>query len=163
MKKKITISRSQWETMGRKAGWIKSAQTIDIDGLYDKYQMDSTDKPIYVSIYSKERAYGGPEEGGWWYDDYTLEKTKKFLDAEEAELFAERLNEEIGLWTEMAGGNGTSSQGMVDYPDPSGGDPMYDHSDSDIPLGFATGDKTYFATVEDTQGSLQRTERPRYE
>lgn len=25
-------------------------------------------KPIYVNVYAIERVYGGPEEGGWWYD-----------------------------------------------------------------------------------------------
>lgn len=25
-------------------------------------------KMIYVNIYDADRAYGGPEEGGWWYD-----------------------------------------------------------------------------------------------
>lgn len=25
-------------------------------------------KPAYVNAYSVERCYGGPEEGGWWYD-----------------------------------------------------------------------------------------------
>ena len=33
MKKKITISRSQWETMGRKAGWIKKAQNDQLQPL----------------------------------------------------------------------------------------------------------------------------------
>lgn len=25
----------------------------------------------FINVYRVERAYGGPEEGGWWYDDYT--------------------------------------------------------------------------------------------
>ena len=25
-------------------------------------------KCYYVNVYSAGRAYGGPEEGGWWYD-----------------------------------------------------------------------------------------------
>lgn len=25
---------------------------------------------VYVNAYSVSRCYGGPEEGGWWYDDY---------------------------------------------------------------------------------------------
>lgn len=24
----------------------------------------------HLNVYRIERAYGGPEEGGWWYDDY---------------------------------------------------------------------------------------------
>ena len=30
-------------------------------------------KMVYVSLYTVERAYGGPEEGGWWYPYYELE------------------------------------------------------------------------------------------
>lgn len=28
--------------------------------------------PVYVAIYEVERCYGGPEEGGWWYDRGTV-------------------------------------------------------------------------------------------
>jgi hypothetical protein len=28
----------------------------------------STDKYKHVNAYEVNRAYGGPEEGGWWYD-----------------------------------------------------------------------------------------------
>lgn len=28
-------------------------------------------KIYYVNMYMYDRAYGGPEEGGWWYDCYT--------------------------------------------------------------------------------------------
>lgn len=30
---------------------------------------------VYISIYRVSRHYGGPEEGGWWYDWYTHVKT----------------------------------------------------------------------------------------
>jgi hypothetical protein len=26
--------------------------------------------PIYVNVYERGQAYGGPEEGGWWYDTF---------------------------------------------------------------------------------------------
>lgn len=26
---------------------------------------------LYANLYLHDRAYGGPEEGGWWYDTYT--------------------------------------------------------------------------------------------
>ena len=32
----------------------------------------------YVNIYETNRAYGGPEEGGWYYDTGDLLKTKEF-------------------------------------------------------------------------------------
>jgi hypothetical protein len=25
-------------------------------------------KPVYINVYDIERVYGGPEEGGWWYN-----------------------------------------------------------------------------------------------
>ena len=30
----------------------------------------SCDPSKYVNVYLHDRAYGGPEEGGWWYDTY---------------------------------------------------------------------------------------------
>lgn len=29
-----------------------------------------TGRPLLVSEYTVDRLYGGPEEGGWWYDDW---------------------------------------------------------------------------------------------
>ena len=33
----------------------------------------------YVSVYKVERCWGGPEEGGWWYDFYTLIESTEVL------------------------------------------------------------------------------------
>jgi hypothetical protein len=32
-------------------------------------------KNRYITVYSVTRHYGGPEEGGWWYDHYSAIKT----------------------------------------------------------------------------------------
>lgn len=32
-------------------------------------------KKVFVSLYSITRHYGGPEEGGWWYNWYYREET----------------------------------------------------------------------------------------
>lgn len=39
---------------------------------------------IWVSTYSIQNMYGGPEEGGWWYDHHSLATSKGFTEAEEA-------------------------------------------------------------------------------
>lgn len=31
---------------------------------------DSGRRPVWVNVYRVDRCYGGPEEGGWWYDVY---------------------------------------------------------------------------------------------
>ena len=47
----------------------------------------------YVNVYLENRAYGGPEEGGWWYNcGDPVESVQVFSDEEEAEKVAE-LNE----------------------------------------------------------------------
>lgn len=39
---------------------------------------------LFVNVYLHDRAYGGPEEGGWWYDTYDpWEEECKVFDTEE--------------------------------------------------------------------------------
>jgi hypothetical protein len=30
----------------------------------------------YINVYEMFREYGGPEEGGWWYDSFSYEEAK---------------------------------------------------------------------------------------
>ena len=156
----IKLSKSEWESIGKTAGWMKEAN--DINALFDQYQSVRPEKPVYVSIYETSRAYGGPEEGGWWYTESHLQNSKKFYDREEAEKFAEALENGI----EAQGANDEdlgSSRGMDTYPDPSGGDPMYDHSDNDIPLGFDGLARNYRVMIEERAGENATEGRPHYE
>lgn len=34
-------------------------------------------KEIYIVVFSTTREYGGPEEGGWWYNWTSIEQTQK--------------------------------------------------------------------------------------
>lgn len=43
----------------------------------------------YVNVYEIDRGYGGPEEGGWWYDCGTPVATVPFDTLREAEAFAD--------------------------------------------------------------------------
>ena len=38
--------------------------------------LETTD--VYVNSYDVERVYGGPEEGGWYFDQGLLNESKKF-------------------------------------------------------------------------------------
>jgi hypothetical protein len=38
----------------------------------------------YVSLYIRRPFYGGPEEGGWWGDDFDLVMAQPYLSREEA-------------------------------------------------------------------------------
>jgi hypothetical protein len=49
--------------------------------------------PVFVSQYSVERCYGGPEEGGWWYDWLTFDRVVGvFPDHDDAIYFAQSMN-----------------------------------------------------------------------
>lgn len=49
---------------------------------------------LYVNVYLHDRAYGGPEEGGWWYDTYSPDECIKCETEEEAErIFEEKCKE----------------------------------------------------------------------
>ena len=49
-----------------------------------------------VSVYLEDRAYGGPEEGGWWYYTWQLARTVKvFRNADAAYAYCRRLNDKL--------------------------------------------------------------------
>lgn len=47
----------------------------------------------YVNVYAVGRSWGGPEEGGWWYDTGEPVASIPFETREEAEAERERLRE----------------------------------------------------------------------
>lgn len=48
-----------------------------------------TKTTYYVNVYRVERVYGGPEEGGWWYDMREILRSTPCVSEEEAEALAE--------------------------------------------------------------------------
>jgi len=51
-----------------------------------------------VALYGTGRAYGGPEEGGWWYDVGSLiqhSRVRVFEDYEEANVYLRQLWDQI--------------------------------------------------------------------
>jgi len=47
-----------------------------------------------IAVYELDRSYGGPEEGGWWYDTGSLVRIHKVVKSEDqAYKIARRLNQ----------------------------------------------------------------------
>jgi len=44
--------------------------------------------PLFVTLYEREKKYGGPEEGGWYYDDNTPIKSVEVKSYKEARIAA---------------------------------------------------------------------------
>lgn len=78
----------------------------------------------HVSVYEVYRRYGGPEEGGWYYDEGYLVYADAYASAEAAVAEAERLREvypETGRYTSVAYSGGdyrirVSTTPGNDYP-----------------------------------------------
>ena len=66
----------------------------------------------YINVYCVTRQYGGPEEGGWWYNWRAYVKGYKFDTAKEAEESLEELSD---LWHEGDTGNIYSVLGGEEY------------------------------------------------
>lgn len=49
---------------------------------------------MYVNVYAVDRAYGGPEEGGWWYDVGEILESYGPLHEHAAYVLAERLKQD---------------------------------------------------------------------
>ena len=64
----------------------------------------------YLSVYGVTRHYGGPEEGGWWYNWYRLKETLPFEENDKTEeqlrahLKAKYADEEEGDIYSVLGG-----------------------------------------------------------
>jgi hypothetical protein len=51
--------------------------------------------PLYVTLYDTVRAFGGHEEGGWWYDKYTIVNSIEITNPNQLLPTAEKLYSEI--------------------------------------------------------------------
>lgn len=114
------------------------------------------DGGVYLSVYSVERCYGGPEEGGWWYDVRTLEGSEWFATEAEARAVEQELRAAPALAT-------VRHEGAYDA---LGGDDTVSSSRPEgyIPTGWS--DRTdYHIYVESSPGRHDNSHEPtpRYE
>jgi len=116
----------------------------------------SRKKPLmfYVNVYEKGRAYGGPEEGGWWYTVHeSLGCEWSTTTKDEAIELAASLRLKIEQpETYRMGINNTD-----------GCDPDGQGDDSYLTLGGVWGHSNVVVYVEDHPPQHRPEERPRYE
>lgn len=115
---------------------------------------------VYVSVYRRHQSYGGPEEGGWWYNRSEFvggipmpnrEQAEAFLDGMERQVEEENRKEAPARHRAMASLPGEDQ------------DTAY-HSEGYIPAGWSDGGELY-VTIEERlgEGDDMHTPRPRYE
>jgi hypothetical protein len=107
---------------------------------------------VHLSVYEVARCYGGPEEGGWWYDAWVFQGSVKCATREGAEKIREDMLKELKpernphAYAALGGDDTCTSSCPEGY----------------IPRGWSEGIE-YQVLIEDRPGQRHSTERPRYE
>jgi hypothetical protein len=112
-------------------------------------------KTWYVTLCVNERCYGGPEEGGWWYDRAAVLEYKSFPDEDTAAAVADRVREraaELSLEAERVHGEACLSS--LDWLEARGLEPDY--------LPEPNGPEEYFVMVTESVPSFS-VGKPTYE
>jgi hypothetical protein len=106
----------------------------------------------YLSVYFVSRCYGGPEEGGWWYDDWNYQGSIRCIDERQAQDLKREMEQDPAL------------EPVRNY---EAYDALGDESNSSYPEGYIpTGwnDGGYYkVAIEFTAGINATHEAPRYE
>ena len=108
----------------------------------------------FVSVYEVSRAYGGAEEGGWWYDVYELIDTKPVVTRQAAESVKTFLIDKYKDHNKETGPL-DSSKGFENLPEGT--------EDYQIPTGYSGDSSQVIVLLEDTPGENTTTEKPHYE
>ncbi len=106
----------------------------------------------YVSIYEKNQAYGGPEEGGWWHTTYKLMGSVPFLSGEAAEAYLEQAK------AQAAGLQREANQQFREYYDSRFSDS--DDIQDDFCVGESASADEYLVRIEDVLGELDNSDEP---
>jgi hypothetical protein len=114
--------------------------------------------PAWVSVYRRHQCYGGPEEGGWWYDVDQLHGTVPFATRSTAEKWLEVAKQDVARVNRAEAPSRHAA--MANLPDI---DTAY-HDEGYIPVGWSDGGELW-VTVESSPGQSDNTKepRPRYE
>lgn len=142
----------------------------------DIVRKKSKSKTFFVRVYGSSRAFGGHEEGGWWYDAVSMvheeqaqgiekacqrrSQLEKEYQSQAKDSFYEDLTNQHGGVRDLYDETSSAATGM--------GDLDYGQRDSegmDYPKGWTTSSfEKYFAQVELTPEPKSETkQRPHYE
>lgn len=78
---------------------IRENGVCEVCDLYDRRQADLKEgkvRPFYLVHYGISRHYGGPEEGGWWYDWTSINEVRKAYTLEQGLRHAKEMKDKYG-------------------------------------------------------------------
>jgi hypothetical protein len=108
----------------------------------------------FVSVYRTARAYGGPEEGGWWYDVNAHEGSIAFASRAAAESFLEQAEAQAAERNrEEAPARHRAMANLPDHDSAS-------YDEGYIPNGWHDGGE-YMVLIEQKAGEADNTNQPK--
>jgi hypothetical protein len=140
------------------------------------FRLYEPDEPMpeywYVTAYQESQAYGGPEEGGWYFNVYEVIETRNADSEEQAEEVKLQMEVDYGLRDKAEGIGGREVPG--EPLEPQRGRTALVNPDADIPDDYEptsqADDESFvydpghvYITIERDPGELSRQERPHYE
>jgi hypothetical protein len=118
-------------------------------------------KKYYVNIYKTGRAYGGPEEGGWFYGYGEFEHTLAICPQRgQAAKLAEKIRESFKEGNTAGVALAVNQMGFGPH---DGADPNGEGDDRYLMSGGQWGDESLRCMVETHKGKDFPEERPHYE
>ncbi len=123
-----------------------------------------TEEKFYVNMYACGQAYGGPEEGGWFYGYGEFKHHIVTVDSRiAANAIAERIREAIKNGEAWEGEVAKLKKHQMGYGPSDGADPSGHGDDRYLMAGGAWGDESLKCFVETSPGKDYPEERPYYE
>ena len=127
--------------------------------IYEAFKQVCTEsKPVktwYVCLCINQRCYGGPEEGGWWYDRGELIEYQAFNNEDTANEVAEKVREVAQELSESSKReHGEAMLRSLEWLDARGLDADY--------LPEPNGEEEYYVMVTDSIPQFSE-ETPHYE
>lgn len=107
----------------------------------------------YVSLYTRQQCYGGPEEGGWWYDVWILESTAYVPTLDTADKLKAAIEKDAEEMTIQARASyGEYCKREMEWLDERGLDADY--------LPEPDGPEEYHVLIEEHPGQSETTVKP---
>ena len=110
---------------------------------------------MYLNIYQCSQAYGGPEEGGWWYSCSELIDSKRISNLTRARQTVKELNKKFK--------NDDKGEYQMGFGGFDGCDDSGEGDDDYLMLGGHWGFSDIRACIEEHPGKNYPSERPHYE
>lgn len=114
---------------------------------------------FHVNLYSVTKAYGGPEEGGWFYDEGEFLTSGGVYDCRiKANECADSILANPEIWYSKR-----NNKYHMGYGEHDGASPDGEADDRYLLKGGKWGDSRLRVTIENKEGSNYPKERPIYE